>query len=83
MRYMARVGSCRDEPAILEIGSPTLCERPNSPAIVFKERLHSVIRQSGIGHLAQVEFSFLFSAAAPERCASRTVNRDVSVIPSV
>ena len=73
----------RDKPAIFKVGSPTLRECPNSPAIVLKERLHTVIRQSTIGHLAHVEFSFLFGPAAPALCASLTVNRDLPVIPSV
>src|SRR6266404_239227 len=72
-----------DKPAILKVGSPTLRECPNSPAIVLKERLHTVIRQSTINHLAHVEFSSLFGAAAPALCASLTVNRDLPVIPSV
>jgi hypothetical protein len=72
-----------DKPAIFEVGSPTLRERPNSPYIVLKERLHTVIRQSTIGYLAHIEFSFLCAAAAPGRCASFAVNRDLSVIPSV
>jgi hypothetical protein len=60
-----------------------LGERPNSPTVVLKERLHTVIRQSAIGHLAHIEFSFLFGTAAPGPCASLTVNRDLPVIPPV
>src|ERR1700682_5876473 len=72
-----------DKPAILKVGSPTLSERPNSPAIVLKERLHTIIRQSTIDHLVHVGFSFPFGAATPPVCASLTVNRDLPVIPSV
>ena len=67
MLDVGRVRGYRDKPAIFEVGSPALRERPNSPAIVLKERLHTVIRQSTIGHLAHIRFSFLF------RCRSRRV----------
>jgi hypothetical protein len=80
------LGSIRrygNKPSILEVGRSVLGERPNSPAIVLKERLHTVIRQSAIGHLAHIEFSFFFCTAAPGQCASLTVNRDLAVTPSV
>src|ERR1700680_2062221 len=72
-----------NKPSVLEVGSSIRGERPNSAAIVLKERLHTVIRQSGIGHLAHIEFSFLFCATAPGLCASLSVNVDLPVIPSV
>src|ERR1700733_5946166 len=73
----------RDKPAIFEVGRSPLRERPNSPAIVLKKRLHTVIRQSTIGHLAHLRFSFLLGVAAPRGCGPMTVNRDLAVIPSV
>src|SRR6266403_1808452 len=72
-----------DKPAILKVGSSTLSERPNSPAIVLKKRLDTVIRQSTIDHLVHVEFSSPFGAAIPALCALLTVDRDLPVIPSV
>src|ERR1700741_5661411 len=72
----------RNKPSILEIGSSILGERPNSPALVLKERLHAVSRQSTIGYLAHVEFFFWFGAAASGVCATFAVNRDLPVIPS-
>src|ERR1700731_2467392 len=50
------VGRYGDKLAILEVCSATLCESPNSPVIVLKERLHTVIRQSAIGHIAHIGF---------------------------
>src|ERR1700686_269489 len=73
----------RNKPSILEIGSSIRGERPNSPAIVLKQRLHAVSRQSTIGHLAHIEFLFLLGAAASGLCASFSVNRDLPVIPAV
>src|ERR1700704_427455 len=72
---LGMVGGYRDKAAVLKVGGPTLGECPNSPSIVLKERLHTIIRQSIIGYLAHIEFSFLLAAAAPARCASLTVNR--------
>jgi hypothetical protein len=80
---VGRVRGYGGKPAIFEVSSPPLRERPNSPAIVLKQRLHTVIRQSTIGHLAHIRFSFLFAAAAPAGCGALTVNRDLAVIPSV
>jgi hypothetical protein len=64
---VGRVCLYGNKPAILEVCNSILRERPNSPAVVLKERLNTVIRQSAVGHLAHIEFSFLFlfSAAAP------------------
>jgi hypothetical protein len=62
---VGRVCPYGNKPAILEVGSSILRERPNSPAVVLKERLHTVIGQSTVDHLAHIEFPFLFSAAAP------------------
>src|ERR1700730_9526244 len=71
----------RNKSSILEIGSSIRGERPNSPSLVLKERLHPVSRQSTIGDLAHIEF-FLLGAAVSGLCASSAVNRDLPVIPS-
>src|ERR1700733_2202796 len=80
---VGRVRGYRDKPAIFEVGRSPLRERPNSPAIVLKKRLHTVIRQSPIGHLAHLRFPFFVGVAAPRGCGPMTVNRDLAVIPSV
>src|SRR5579872_1498246 len=69
--------------SILEICSSVHSEGPNSPGIVLKKRLHTVVRQSVISHFVHIEFSFLFGGAIRGVCASLTVNRDLPLIPSV
>src|SRR5258708_20630126 len=79
------VGTVRpygNKPSILKVGSSILGKSPNSAAIVLKERLHTVIRQSAIDRLAHIGFSFLF-CAGPCLCGSLAVNRDLTVIPPV
>jgi hypothetical protein len=46
MHDAAGHGAYCDKPVILEVGDPAMGGNPNSPAIVLKERIHVIIRQS-------------------------------------
>src|SRR5580693_6896231 len=46
MRISAGQDVNGNEPAIIEIGSPTRCDYPNPPSVVLKEGIHIIVRQS-------------------------------------
>jgi hypothetical protein len=53
---MGMVRSYRNKSPILEVGGSILRERPNSPTIILKQRLHSIVRQSAINYFVDIVF---------------------------